>query len=257
MHCDSVTHAFNECATQYDRLANVQQRIANQFFSTVKRKENYAGTLLDIGCGTGFLTKELRVAYSDAGLIALDSASEMLACLPEMRGLAKVCADFNTIPLPDQSCDAVFSSAALQWSQDTQSTLQEWLRVLKPGGELCFSTLLYGTLAEWDRCWSEVGESRRVNALLTIDQLRRVQLSPGCEWVQIQNYRLTDFHLTTKDALASVREIGAGKRLQGTAKSCLMGRGKWQSFLSAYEQMRTDQGLPLSYEVLYGTIKKK
>ena len=40
------------------------------------------------------------------------------------------------LPFPDCSQDYVFSSHCLEDMQDTEGTLREWLRVLKPGGYL-------------------------------------------------------------------------------------------------------------------------
>jgi malonyl-CoA O-methyltransferase len=258
--CDSrkqVRASFNKGAAFYNKHAEVQQRVAEQFFLRTKSAHAVTGSVLDVGCGTGFLTEQIHGQYPNASLIALDAAPQMLASLPVFPAIEKICADFDTIPLASESCGAVFSSTALQWSQDAEKTLTEWLRVLKRGGELCFSTFLAGTLCEWDRCWRSVGESRRVNRLLTDDEMKSVELPLGCEWTSVQTQTLTDFHLTTASALASVRAIGAGKRLRLAGKNGLMGQKRWNSFLSAYETMRTSQGLPLSYEVFYGVIKKK
>jgi malonyl-CoA O-methyltransferase len=254
---DEVIRAFNKCAAQYKLLASVQQRIAAQFFSFVQTKKTKSGVLLDIGCGTGFLTQKIKAAYPSHTLIALDAAPDMLACLPRLDRMQLMCADFDAIPLADNTCDAVFSSVALQWSQDVEKTLTEWLRVLKPGGQLSFSTLLVGTLIEWDACWEVVGDLRRVNRLLTEKELHALCLPVNSQWIASQVSHLTEYHLTSADALASVRDIGAGSRIRPSRKQGLMGQKKWQAFLSAYENRRTTEGLPLSYEVFYGTIQKK
>jgi malonyl-CoA O-methyltransferase len=257
MSCNPAIRAFNAQAAQYNQLACVQQRIAEQFFTVLPIQAIDYGLVLDIGCGTGFLTQQIKQRYGDNSLIALDAAPGMLACLPKLDRLQTLCADFNAIPLADNSCDAVFSSVALQWSRATEQTMQEWLRLLKPGGRLYFSTLLAGTLQEWDTCWEQLGDERRVNALLAEQQLLSLALPKSCELKSQQCVRVMDYHATAQGALASVRGIGASRRLQPLARNGLMGQKKWRAFLSAYERMRTDKGLPLSYEVFYGTIEKK
>jgi SAM-dependent methyltransferase len=47
-----------------------------------------------------------------------------------------IVADASAIPLPDASQDYVFSSHVLEHLPDTIRTLNEWLRLLKPGGVL-------------------------------------------------------------------------------------------------------------------------
>ncbi|HEY1415996.1 MAG TPA: methyltransferase domain-containing protein [Caulobacteraceae bacterium] len=52
-------------------------------------------------------------------------------------------ADATDLPLPDASQDYVLSSHVLEHAPDTIRTLEEWLRVLKPGGAL-FLVLPHG-----------------------------------------------------------------------------------------------------------------
>ncbi|WP_229070369.1 class I SAM-dependent methyltransferase [Actinoplanes sp. DH11] len=90
--------------------------------------------VLDLGAGTGKLTRHLR----DRGLdvVAVDPSDGMLAELgralpgvPAHRGSAE------DIPLPDQSVDVVLCAQAWHWV-DTTRALPEIARVLAPGGRL-------------------------------------------------------------------------------------------------------------------------
>lgn len=47
---------------------------------------------------------------------------------------ADIISDASKIPLPDESMDFVFSSHVLEHMQNTIATLNEWMRVLRPGG---------------------------------------------------------------------------------------------------------------------------
>jgi malonyl-CoA O-methyltransferase len=257
MSCNPIIRAFNANAFHYNKKAFVQQRIADQFFSLLPMKTIRYGLLLDVGCGTGFLTKKIKKTHPDNTLIALDAAPDMLSQLPKFDRLQLICADFNAIPLMDACCEAVFSNVALQWSRETTRSLQEWLRVLKPGGRLHFSTLLDGTLIEWNRCWENLADERRVNALLTQKTLETIQLPDNCQWLKKEAQTLVEYYKNVEEALASVREIGASRRLEPLKKNGLIGRQKWSAFLSTYNTMRTESGLPLTYEVFYGTIEKK
>lgn len=257
MSCDAAIRAFNGQAHRYNQLACVQRRIAEQFFSMLAIEEVKGGLLLDVGCGSGFLTERIKQRYPDNTLVALDAAPDMLGCVPKCDRMQLLCADFNAIPLADNSCNAVFSNVALQWSREIKQTLSEWLRVLKPGGRLYFSTLVAGTLIEWDKCWQLWCDERRVNVLSSKQQLNAMALPHNAVWLQQNQQTFVEYHPSVQAALASVRDIGASQRLQPLEKSGLLGKKKWQCFLSAYEQMRTDSGFPLTYEVYYGAIEKK
>src|SRR5215510_13076227 len=91
-------------------------------------------TVLDIGAGTGKLTRVLAARY--ARVIALEPLAEMRAILeqrvPEAEALAGVA---EAIPLGGASVDAVFTGQAFHWFANDVA-LAEIARVLRPGGVL-------------------------------------------------------------------------------------------------------------------------
>ena len=94
-----------------------------------------APCIADIGCSTGFLLEDLRVAYPDALLIGIDLLAARLRkaheAVPEARLLH---ADACSLPVADASVDAVVSANLLEHIADDGLALSEIARVLKPGG---------------------------------------------------------------------------------------------------------------------------
>jgi SAM-dependent methyltransferase len=91
-------------------------------------------TVLDLGAGTGKLTRVLAARYGR--VIALEPLSELRAILaahvPDAEALDGVA---ERIPLNDQEVDAVFAGQSFHWfANDT--ALREIGRVLRPGGVL-------------------------------------------------------------------------------------------------------------------------
>ena len=93
-----------------------------------------AATVLDLGAGTGKLTRSL--VERGLEVIAVEPAEEMratlAAALPEARALAGAA---ESIPLPDSSVDAITVAQAWHWV-DPAVALPEAARVLRPGGTL-------------------------------------------------------------------------------------------------------------------------
>jgi len=91
-------------------------------------------TVLDIGAGTGKLTRVLAGRY--AHVFALEPLDEMRAILeqrvPSAEALAGVA---EAIPLGDASVDGVFTGQAFHWFANDVA-LAEIARVLRPGGVL-------------------------------------------------------------------------------------------------------------------------
>jgi SAM-dependent methyltransferase len=93
-----------------------------------------ARTVLDLGAGTGKLTRSL--AARGLEVVAVEPIAEMraslAASLPEVRVLEGTA---EAIPLPDDSVDAITVAQAWHWVDPEKATL-EAARVLRPGGTL-------------------------------------------------------------------------------------------------------------------------
>ena len=83
--------------------------------------------------------------------------------------------------LADQSLDWVFSSLALQWCERPAQAFAELNRVLKPGGQVFFSTLLSGSLWQLREAWRAVDGRDHVNRFLTLPQLQQAARDGGFE----------------------------------------------------------------------------
>jgi SAM-dependent methyltransferase len=90
--------------------------------------------VLDLGAGTGKLTRELVPRF--ARILAVEPDDAMRAVLQEVvPGAEALAGRGEAIPLPDGRVDAVFSAEAFHWFAGEES-IAEIARVLRPGGAL-------------------------------------------------------------------------------------------------------------------------
>jgi SAM-dependent methyltransferase len=93
-----------------------------------------AAAVLDLGAGTGKLTRELVSRF--ARVIAVEPDDAMRAVLEEVvPGAEALAGRGDAIPLEDESVDAVFSAEAFHWFA-TDESIAEIVRVLRPRGAL-------------------------------------------------------------------------------------------------------------------------
>lgn len=90
--------------------------------------------ILDAGCGVGAVAEMMRDARPDLSFKLLNLSPLQLSLCPE--GMERIEADFNNIPLADQSVDVVMFNFAICHSQEWLPTLVEARRTLREGGVL-------------------------------------------------------------------------------------------------------------------------
>ncbi len=99
----------------------------------VKRRENLR--VIDLGCGTGELTRRLADALPGSDVLGLDSSPEMLAkAAPQERPGLRF--ELGTIEAVAGAWDVIFSNAALHWVYDHQALIPRLFSLLRPGGQL-------------------------------------------------------------------------------------------------------------------------
>lgn len=141
-----------DAAEGYEAAAVLQRVAARRLFEALRAR--MAGRIpqriLEIGCGTGFLTQMLHAAWPEAELIATDIAPRMLARAHERVGDGvQFCIMDATQPDVAGVFDLICGNLVFQWLPEPESTLQNLAQRLAAGGVLALSTLLDGTFEEW------------------------------------------------------------------------------------------------------------
>lgn len=113
--------------------------------------------MLDVACGTGRFLRAFRLAWPAMAMSGLDLSPSYLEeagrHLAGLRPVDLICANAETIPLPDDSVDIVTSVFLLHElpAEVRRTVVAEMARVLKPGGLMVIvDSLQMGDRPDWD-----------------------------------------------------------------------------------------------------------
>jgi malonyl-CoA O-methyltransferase len=254
-----VRRSFDRAAADYDRVAVLQREVGNRLLERLDYIRLQPADIVDIGAGTGHLSKSLAQRFKQARVIALDLAPNMLRSARRHAGtLARlrrrqyfVCGDAERLPLADQTADMVFSNLTLQWCGDLERVVSEFRRVIKPGGLVLFSTFGPDTLKELRDSWATVDQAVHVSAFIDMHDIGDALLRGGFADPVMDAERFT---LTYSDAHMVMKELkllGAHNAASGRSRG-LTGKGRLRAMTAAYERYRDNGSLPATFEVVYG-----
>ena len=97
-------------------------------------------TILDLGCGPGFVSRELAYIVGQEGkVVAVDMSSTYIDFLNQVSKLHQLnietqCADFDHMVLEPDSLDGVFSRWALPWISNPEEIVAKIASAMRPGG---------------------------------------------------------------------------------------------------------------------------
>lgn len=267
LHIDParVRRAFERAAANYDTHAVLQREVAQRMDERLEDIRYQPRRILDIGSGTGHGAALLRLRYPQATVFELDLTEKMLQIAASkqrqnttwMHRLfnhhqpCRICADMNHLPLADASMDMIWSNLALQWLSTPDSALQEFIRVLKPGGMLMFSTLGPDTLHELRNAFLASNVPSAVHPFIDMHDIGDALLRAGLAEPVMDMEKIVMSYTNFKAVLHDIKAGGSHNATESHHHN-LTGKRRWQLVNEYYEQLRQNGRLPATYEIVYG-----
>ncbi|MGC1466404.1 MAG: methyltransferase domain-containing protein [Pseudolabrys sp.] len=131
--------------------------------ASIEAAERVGGRILEVGVGTGLSLPEYagsnRLVGVDLSEPMLRKAHERVAALALHNVEALAVMDAQNLALPDQSFDVVVAQYVITAVPNPEATLDEFARVLKPGGEIILVNHIgaeTGPRALFERCFAPV-----------------------------------------------------------------------------------------------------
>jgi malonyl-CoA O-methyltransferase len=249
-----VRRAFGRAARSYEAHAALQDEVRQRLQERLDDLPLTVQRVLDLGSGTGTGTAALCRRFPKAHTIAADLAVPMLQAARRhrswLRPFARVCADAEALPFAEASIDLVHSNLCLQWCGRLDVALDEFRRVLRPGGLILFSTFGPQTLIELRAAFAAVDAKPRVSRFLDIHPIGDALLAAGFRDPVLER---DVFTLTYADVLSLMRELRAIGATNADVERPrgLTGKTHLRRVIDAYESQRHEGRLTATYEVVY------
>jgi malonyl-CoA O-methyltransferase len=250
-----VEKNFSKASEYYHLNALTQKKTAEHLLDIIKSNsiERKSLSILEMGCGTGFLSSGLFSSFPNAQFTISDLSEKMLYAsklnTQSLREQLKINAQFiqlniETDPLPD-SYDIITASLAFQWVEDLDKLLEKLKFFLKPNGFLCFSTLTNETFKKLKIIFQNENIPYPGPQLLTEQNITEICLKYFSNPYFHKEALFEEFE-NLKECLRHINHTGAGN-----ATGAYLSPGKLKKILNL-----CNHKIDINYDVLYASMQK-
>ena len=253
LHLDKrkIRRSFAAAAGRYDDFASLQRKVGMALLEMFP-PEPSTGSTLDIGCGTGFFTRELA-RRNNGHLLAMDIAMPMLEFCRQKNAAFSVdylCADAEKLPFAAHGFEWIYSNLAFQWCQDLSAVFADCKRILAMGGQLAFATFGPATLRELKTAWAAVDAYPHVNEFYGVDAivgfLRQAGFSSICRETVLYQSR----YESVQSLMHELKAIGAHNVILERNRKPTT-RRQLQRMIESYPLGNIGEEVLASYEIIF------
>lgn len=216
-----VANSFGDAAVFYDKHADLQKEVADRLLASLQPWRDIipSGSIIELGAGTGFVTKGLVDLYPDREIEVTDLSEDMVAfCrnkLDDHDNLKFKVLDAEQVPeYEDPLYSMTLSGFAAHWFRDPAQTLAKWLEITKPGGLLLASFAGNESFPTWREHCKELGIPFTANQLPDVEEMV-VKMSVGPAQVDYYEDTITKTYERANDFFEELKNLGMGTQIEG------------------------------------------
>lgn len=261
---NQVARRFGKMSHSYDEYAKVQKSMAvtlQQLAKTTVRPLK----ILEIGCGTGYLTRLIAGLFPQASILATDIAPGMLSAarsnLRDFPNIHYALEDGENLRTTD-TFDLIISNAVFQWFNDYPGAYRSFFDHLRPGGYLLYATFGPHTFRELHASFQAAAEilgldagSRHGQSFPASADLHMLMTGLGYTEVFHREEYFREYFPAVKDFLTSIKKIGANNASHHG--NYVINRQLFFAMMRFYEKNYQEKAqIYATYHAIYGCGRK-
>jgi len=181
---NSLAMRFGNSSVGYEDATPTQDMMSRFLMEKITQhfSDKKISSILELGCGTGRLTRQLIEAFPEAQVTAIDISSDMVL------HAKKLCSKANYIEADAEKYvhslankfDLIVSNAAIQWFENPQITLKKALELLAPRGYMAIATFANRTFFELSSAFKNaydfygIAERHHVLPMMSLKELQNI-----------------------------------------------------------------------------------
>lgn len=256
----ALKKGFNKSAETYERHAKVANIVGEDLIERLRLLKLQPLRILDLGSGTGKLSRSLLKLYPGARIYCIDISENRLRFAKGHRKWFRqqhyINTDMHALPFASESFDLVVSNLAWYWADHLHQAIYEAKRVLKPTGVLMFSTVGPDTLRELRASFASISAEPHINTFFDMHDVGDALLKSGLADPVMDVEHFTHYVKKVEDLFQQLRDSGE-MNYQALRSRGLMGRNILEKVKVYYEQFREKKKLPVTAEIVFGYAWRK
>ena len=154
---EKIANNFSKYAKSYDQFAEAQKIGSIHLTQYLSELQNDIpdGPILEIGCGTGFVSSEIVTIFEKRDIHLTDISTGMInVCRDKIKKSGHDISNVHWEVLDGESVASggyalIVSSFSFQWFENLTKSIENFIDALLPGGKVCCSFMGDGSFAEW------------------------------------------------------------------------------------------------------------
>ncbi|PAU93972.1 hypothetical protein CK503_09920 [Aliifodinibius salipaludis] len=252
-----IADSFSNAASYYDEHAYVQKEVAERLIASLEPWRDIipAGPIIELGAGTGFVTKGVIDLYPDRVIEVTDLSEGMIEfCsnkFADYENLTFKVADAEQVPEFDEPhYGLTISGFTAHWFDHPAQTLAKWLEITKPGGLLLASFPGNESFPKWRKFCQKLGLPFTANELPDVEEMV-IKMSVGPAQVDYYEDTITREYESAKDFFGEFKKLGMDTLKQGRQLT-----SKEMSLLVEHWDSSTEGKISVDYHVIFLAVKR-